>query len=479
MASMIDPASALQSPVGAEHPTLLIVDDSRLMRHALKKILSADFNLVEAADGEEAWEKLQAEPGIQAIFSDLSMPNLDGYGLLERVRKSAEARINNLPFIVITGKEGDDTSLRAEAQALGANEIVCKPFKSEEIIGMTNRFLATDEQGGAETEALRLAEEAEAQRQAEETTRLAVEEEARRIAAEAESQRQAEETARLAEADAQRIAEEANAQRLAEENVRLAIEQEARRIAAEAEAQRQAEESARLAAEADAQRIAEETARVTAEAEARHIAAEAEAQRQAEESARQAAEAEAQRIAEEARAQRLAEETARVAAEAEARRIAAEVEAQRQAAEAARVAAEQEARRIAAETEAQRLAEETARAAADTQRAVEAASQQPVQEELFAAEALEEAQLAVEGTAELAANDTESDYATAAVAEAASYTELPDTDDDLFDTAAAEPQRFPLLTRTCIRLAMPAMRLANRLMRLNKDKQLAALRERL
>ncbi len=342
MAPMTDPAPAPQSAVCVENPTLLIVDDSRLMRHALKKILSADFNLVEAADGEEAWEKLQTEPSIQAIFSDLSMPNLDGYGLLERVRKSVEARINSLPFIVITGKEGDDASLRSEAQALGANEIVCKPFKSEEIIGMTNRFLAGDEQGDAEAEALRLAEEAEAQRLAEETARLAAEQEARRIAEEAEAQRQAEETARLAAA------------------------QEARRVAEEAEAQRQAEETSRLDAEAEAQRAAEESA-----------------------------------------------------------------------------------------------------------------SQQPVQEELFEGGALEDVQLAVKDVAEQAANDAASEDVNAAVAEAANYTELPDIDDNISDIAAAEPQRFPFLTRTCIRLAMPFMRLSNYLLRLNKDKQLAALRERL
>lgn len=416
MAPMTDPVPALQSSESVENPTLLIVDDSRLMRHALKKILSADFNLVEAADGEEAWAMLQAEPRIQAVFSDLSMPNLDGYGLLERVRNSGESRISGLPFIVITGKEGDDASLRAEAQALGANEIVCKPFKSEEIIGMTITFLSPDGGNDTEAEAQRQAEEAEALRLAEEIARLAAEQEARRVAEEAEAQRQAEETARLAaEQEARRAAEEAAALRQAEETARLAAEQEARRIAEEAEALRQAEETARLAAEQETRRAAED----------------AEVQRQAEETARRTVEVEARRIAEEAEALRQAEETARLAAEQEACRVAEE-----------------------------------------------AASQQPVQEELFDVEALEEIQLVVEDTAEQAANDTESDCANAAD-EAASYTELPDTDYDLFDTAATEPQRFPFLMRTCIRLALPFMHIGNRLLRLKKDKRLSELRKRL
>ena len=91
-----------------DNPTLLIVDDSRLMRHALRKILKDDFNLVEAADGEEAWEMLQAEPTIQAIFSDLSMPNLDGYGLLERVRNSGETRISR-PSLYRDNRKGRRT----------------------------------------------------------------------------------------------------------------------------------------------------------------------------------------------------------------------------------------------------------------------------------------------------------------------------------------------------------------------------------
>ncbi|MDT8387629.1 MAG: response regulator, partial [Thiogranum sp.] len=117
-----DPTSSLQSTEATEKPTLLIVDDSRLMRHTLKKMLSNDFNLVEAVDGEDGWEKLLAEPRIQAVFSDLSMPNLDGYGLLDRIRKATEAHINTLPFIVITGKEGDDQSLLEEVRKNGAND---------------------------------------------------------------------------------------------------------------------------------------------------------------------------------------------------------------------------------------------------------------------------------------------------------------------------------------------------------------------
>jgi diguanylate cyclase (GGDEF)-like protein len=116
----------------ADKPVILIVDDSRVMRIALKKILRENYEVIEAVDGEDAWSKLVAEPSVQIVFSDLSMPELDGFGLLERIRKSEESWISNLPFIVITGNEDDD-GMREKAVSCGANDLVTKPFQSVEI----------------------------------------------------------------------------------------------------------------------------------------------------------------------------------------------------------------------------------------------------------------------------------------------------------------------------------------------------------
>ncbi len=144
-------ASTSPSTMPADKPIILIVDDSRLMRVAIKKILKDDFSLIEAVDGEDAWSKLCDEPGIQGVFSDLSMPNLDGYGLLARVRGSSEEHIRSLPFVVITGKEGDLQGLLEEVRAHGATDLVGKPFKSEEIVERTKAFL-TGRQAGTEVD---------------------------------------------------------------------------------------------------------------------------------------------------------------------------------------------------------------------------------------------------------------------------------------------------------------------------------------
>lgn len=303
--------SLSQSGAPAARPTVLIVDDSRLMRVAIKKILKDEFELIEAVDGEDAWAKLVAEPAVQCIFSDLSMPNLDGYGLLARVRGSGDAHIQALPFIVITGKEGDLGGLLEEVRGHGATDLVGKPFKTDEIIARTRSLLTegvavpqaitmvpepareaipseADVAARRQAEAAqRLAAEAEEQRHAQEreAARLAEEEKARRIAAEAEARR-------LREAQEAVLREAEEARRLAaeQEALRLAAEEEARQVRAEQEAARKAAEAARLAAEqAEQERIAaEEAARIQAEEEAR-VCAElrATARRLAEEKARQ------------------------------------------------------------------------------------------------------------------------------------------------------------------------------------------------
>ena len=326
----------------AARPTVLIVDDSRLMRVAIKKILKDEFELIEAVDGEDAWARIETEPAIACIFSDLSMPNLDGYGLLARVRGATDARVRELPFIVITGKEGDLGGLLEEVRGHGATDLVGKPFKSDEIIARTRSLLegeapaAGGHPGGEVADAVSRNEQG------------AVE---GRQADEAQAQRAA------AEAEARRAREEQDAARRAEEAARMAAEQEQARIAAEAQAQREAAEAEarRVREEQDAARRAEEAARMAAEQEQARIAAEAQAQREA-------AEAEARRVREEQDAARRAEEAARVAAEqAEQARIAAEAQA-RQAEEEARICAELRAKvRLEAEArERQRLAEEAA-----------------------------------------------------------------------------------------------------------------------
>lgn len=110
---------------------LLVADDSKLMRVSAKKVLSDEFELAFANDGEQAWQQLLEDTAIQAVFTDLTMPNLDGFELLERIRTAETGRINSIPVIVITS--GEDEATRERAYQLGATDFVAKPFDSVDL----------------------------------------------------------------------------------------------------------------------------------------------------------------------------------------------------------------------------------------------------------------------------------------------------------------------------------------------------------
>ncbi|HEB66454.1 MAG TPA: diguanylate cyclase [Gammaproteobacteria bacterium] len=113
-------------------PRILAVDDSRVMRRAMSKVLGSEYDVVEAEHGEDAWTHLLNDPTIQVVFTDLSMPYLDGFGLLERMRESDDPHLQALPVIIITGKDDDEETKQA-ALDKGASDFITKPFDSVQL----------------------------------------------------------------------------------------------------------------------------------------------------------------------------------------------------------------------------------------------------------------------------------------------------------------------------------------------------------
>lgn len=112
---------------------ILVVDDSRLMRKAANKMLGEEFDVITAEDGEQAWTLLGEDATIQVVFTDLNMPNVDGYELLTRVRASDDASIAALPVIVVTGAENDEAA-RMSALDMGATDFITKPFTTVDLL---------------------------------------------------------------------------------------------------------------------------------------------------------------------------------------------------------------------------------------------------------------------------------------------------------------------------------------------------------
>ena len=109
---------------GQGRPTVLVVDDSRVVRHAINKILSPEFSIVEAGDGMDGWQSAQKNPGVDLVISDIQMPELDGYGMICKIRAADNPGLREVPIIVITGAEDETT--RERAYACGANDFIQK-----------------------------------------------------------------------------------------------------------------------------------------------------------------------------------------------------------------------------------------------------------------------------------------------------------------------------------------------------------------
>ncbi|MES9925232.1 MAG: response regulator [Candidatus Thiodiazotropha endolucinida] len=122
----------------SDKPMVLIADDSRVVRVSLKNILKDDCQVIEAENGQEAWDILCNTPSITLVFSDLSMPKLDGRGLLTKIRTSDSSQIATMPFIVVTGNE-ESPEIHQELTQLGADEVINKPFDPSNI----RNFLTT------------------------------------------------------------------------------------------------------------------------------------------------------------------------------------------------------------------------------------------------------------------------------------------------------------------------------------------------
>lgn len=124
-------------------PRVLVVDDSRVIRQAIKKILSADFDIVLAESGDSGWSLLGQDPTIQALVTDIEMPGMDGYELICSVRGSDQARFKDMPILAITGAEDEQTKERAFA--CGATDFITKPINTLELKARVQAYARMDQ----------------------------------------------------------------------------------------------------------------------------------------------------------------------------------------------------------------------------------------------------------------------------------------------------------------------------------------------
>ena len=122
-------------------PLALVVDDSITVRRVTERFLERNgLRAMTAKDGIDAISVLQdAKPDI--ILLDIEMPNMDGYEFATHVRN--DARVSDVPIIMITSRVGDKH--RARAIEIGVNDYLGKPYQDSELLEAIRRLL--DEQG--------------------------------------------------------------------------------------------------------------------------------------------------------------------------------------------------------------------------------------------------------------------------------------------------------------------------------------------
>ena len=121
---------------------ILIVDDEAPIRALMRATLSmAGHQVVEAAGGEEAIEKIKKQ-NFDLMVLDIMMPVTDGYEVLERV-KAIPSRAH-IPVVVVTAKSYESEGIMREMTA-GAIDHITKPFDPEDLEIAVTRALNAGE----------------------------------------------------------------------------------------------------------------------------------------------------------------------------------------------------------------------------------------------------------------------------------------------------------------------------------------------
>ncbi len=120
---------------------VLIVDDEERMRKLVKDFLVRHgYKVMEAEDGERAIEMFFSEKNVDLIILDVMMPKMDGWEVLETIRK-----FSRVPVIMLTAKSEERDELRGFQ--LGVDEYITKPFSPKKLIARAEALLRRSKVG--------------------------------------------------------------------------------------------------------------------------------------------------------------------------------------------------------------------------------------------------------------------------------------------------------------------------------------------
>ena len=123
---------------------ILIADDESRLRKLVRDYLTREnYDVIEAADGEEALELFYREPKIDLIILDIMMPKHNGYEVCKEIRQTSK-----VPILMLTAK-GEEADV-LQGFDIGADEYITKPFSPRILVARINAVLRRTSDGGGE-----------------------------------------------------------------------------------------------------------------------------------------------------------------------------------------------------------------------------------------------------------------------------------------------------------------------------------------
>jgi two-component system, chemotaxis family, chemotaxis protein CheY len=116
--------------------TILTVDDSKTMREMISFTLQqTGYKVIDAEDGKAALAKLNGQPTVDVVITDLNMPNMNGFELIRALRAMPAYRFT--PILMLTTEA--DEQKKSEGKAAGATGWIVKPFNPEKLVQVVNK----------------------------------------------------------------------------------------------------------------------------------------------------------------------------------------------------------------------------------------------------------------------------------------------------------------------------------------------------
>lgn len=125
---------------GEDKPKLLLVDDHPEVRQFIAKLIKSDYHVTEAENGVMALKVLKNQP-IDLVITDLMMPWMDGFELLEKIQENEDWK--SIPVLVVSARNTADDQFQVLTR--GINNILQKPFSKEDILLRIKNLLSQKE----------------------------------------------------------------------------------------------------------------------------------------------------------------------------------------------------------------------------------------------------------------------------------------------------------------------------------------------